>query len=99
VNEQLKNPNTLFLMLQIAIGACMLFFGSRMANVRESKQDRRPTESAGSSATRCCRSGSVTPPGRNTWLTETHRRSALEDADGRLVECFSEPFEFCSTEG
>jgi cytochrome c biogenesis protein CcdA len=45
VSEKLKNPDTLFLVAQIAIGVCMLAFGSRMANARESKQDRRPTES------------------------------------------------------
>jgi cytochrome c biogenesis protein CcdA len=45
VSQQLKNPDTLFLVVQIAIGACMLAFGTRMANARERKQDRRPTES------------------------------------------------------
>jgi cytochrome c biogenesis protein CcdA len=45
VSEKLKNPDTLFLVVQIAIGACMLAFGTRMANARERKQDRRPTES------------------------------------------------------
>jgi cytochrome c biogenesis protein CcdA len=45
VIQQLKNPDTLFLVVQIVIGTCMLAFGTRMANARERKQDRRPTES------------------------------------------------------
>jgi threonine/homoserine/homoserine lactone efflux protein len=49
VSAQLKNPNSLFLLAQIVIGACMLVFGSRMANARESKEDRRPTESVSAS--------------------------------------------------
>ena len=57
VSEQLKNPDTLFLVLQIAIGACMLVFGSRMANARQRKEDRRPKESV--SATRAFVGGAV----------------------------------------
>jgi threonine/homoserine/homoserine lactone efflux protein len=45
VSKQLKDPDSLVLVLQIAIGTCMLFFGSRMANARQSKEDRSPTES------------------------------------------------------
>ena len=45
VGNQLKNPDALVLVLQIVIGACMLFFGSRMANARKSREDRGPTES------------------------------------------------------
>jgi hypothetical protein len=40
LNERLKNPQTIDLLLQIAIGLAMLFFGSRMADVRESEDDR-----------------------------------------------------------
>ena len=40
LNERLKNPQTIDLLLQIAIGLAMLCFGSRMADARESEDDR-----------------------------------------------------------
>jgi cytochrome c biogenesis protein CcdA len=39
-SERLKNPQTIDLLLQIAIGLAMIFFGSRMADARESEDDR-----------------------------------------------------------
>jgi len=45
VSKQMKNPDSIVLVLQIVIGACMVFFGSRMTNARQGRKDRRPNES------------------------------------------------------
>ena len=45
MGERLRNPDTLDLCLQIVLGVCMIFFGSKMADARESRDNRGLTES------------------------------------------------------
>lgn len=45
IGDKLRSPDALDLWLQNAIGVCMIVFGSRMAEARESRGDRGLTES------------------------------------------------------